>query len=105
MLFRREIADNRQRIQALTGRPAQHFCYPSGVYRPEFPAWLAKEGVLSATTCDVGLARAADDRFLLSRFVDTNGRTPWEFESWLSGLGALLVFRKAATQRYTVPED
>jgi peptidoglycan/xylan/chitin deacetylase (PgdA/CDA1 family) len=104
-LFRREIADNRQRLQSLIGQSARHFCYPSGVYRQEFVSWLEKEGVLSATTCDAGLAKAGDNPFLLSRFVDTNGRTQLEFESWLSGLGALIAFRSAATQSYSLPED
>jgi peptidoglycan/xylan/chitin deacetylase (PgdA/CDA1 family) len=104
-LFRREIADNRERLQSLIGQSAKHFCYPSGVYRLEFVSWLEKEGVLSATTCDVGLAKAGDNPFLLPRFVDTTGRTQLEFESWLSGLGALIAFRRAATQSYSLPED
>ena len=104
-LFRREIADNRDRIQSLTGKLPRHFCYPSGVYRKEFPSWLAEENVLSATTCDVGLAQPDDNPLLLSRFVDTAGRTQVEFESWLSGLGALIAFRKLTPQKYIVPED
>lgn len=104
-LFRREIADNRERIQSLIGQGARHFCYPSGVYRQEFVSWLEKEGVLSATTCDVGLVKPGDNPFLLSRFVDTTGRTQLEFEGWLSGLGALMAFRRAATQSYSLPED
>ena len=104
-LFRREIADNRQRIQSLTGHCARHFCYPSGVYRQEFVSWLEGEGVLSATTCDAGLVKPGDNPFLLSRFVDTTGRTQVEFESWLGGLGALIAFRRAATQHYSLPED
>ena len=47
VLFRREITENRDRIRALTGTQASHFCYPSGVYRPEFPGWLEKESVVS----------------------------------------------------------
>lgn len=104
-LFRREIVDNRARIQSLTGSEARHFCYPSGVYRKEFLSWLEKENVLSATTCDVGLAQPGDHPLLLSRFVDTSGRTQVEFESWLAGLGALIAFRKVTPQRYIVPED
>jgi len=104
-LFRREIVDNRERIQSLTGTNARHFCYPSGVYRKEFVAWLEKENVLSATTCDVGLAQAGDNPLLLSRLVDTTGRTQVEFESWLAGLGAMIAFRRITPQRYVVPED
>ena len=73
--------------------------------RQEFVSWLEKEGVLSATTRDVGLVKPDDNPFLLSRFVDTTGRTQLEFESWLSGLGALIVFRRAATRSYSLSED
>jgi peptidoglycan/xylan/chitin deacetylase (PgdA/CDA1 family) len=105
VLFRREISENRERIRTLAGTQAIHFCYPSGVYRPEFPGWLEKENVVSATTCDAGLVDRDANRFLLPRFVDTSGRSPVEFESWLSGVGSLVAMRKAASQRYVVPED
>ena len=104
-LFRREIDDNRRRIQCITNKSPQHFCYPSGVYRQAFVSWLEKDGVLSATTCDAGLVSSGDNPFLLARFVDTTGRTQLEFESWLSGVGAILAFRKTAAQHRTVPED
>ena len=42
-LFRQEITENRERIRALTGREATHFCYPSGVYRKEFAGWLERK--------------------------------------------------------------
>jgi peptidoglycan/xylan/chitin deacetylase (PgdA/CDA1 family) len=103
--FRCEIRENRDRIQSLTGTQAAHFCYPSGVYRREFLAWLSQENVVSATTCDVGLVNRNANPLLLPRFVDTSTRTQLEFESWLSGVGSLLAFRKAASQRYVVPED
>jgi len=103
--FRREIAENRDRIRALTGREAIHFCYPSGVYRKEFAGWLEKEAVVSATTCDVGLVDRRDNPYLLPRFVDASGRSQLEFESWLSGVGSLLALRRAAPQRYTLPDD
>ena len=104
-LFRGEIEDNRTRIQAWTGRSANHFCYPSGIYREQFIAWLKSEHVKSATTCDAALASREDNPYLLPRFVDTTGRTQLEYESWLSGVGSLLAFRRAAAQRYILPED
>ena len=104
-LFRREITENRERIRAMTGREAIHFCYPSGVYRQELFGWLRNENVVSATTCDAGLAGCDDNPFLLPRFVDTTGRSQTEFESWLSGVGSLVAVRKAASQTYVVPED
>jgi peptidoglycan/xylan/chitin deacetylase (PgdA/CDA1 family) len=84
-LFLREIRDNRARIEDLTGRPADHFCYPSGVYRMEFLPWLRAENVLSATTCDAGLCRTTDEPLLLPRKVDTGNVAAVEFEAWLSG--------------------
>ena len=102
-LFRREIQDNRQRIQELIAKDAVHFCYPGGVYRPGFLPWLEKERVISATTCDVGLATRESNSLLLPRFVDNQVRTPIDFESWITGVGDLLAMRRTARQRY-VPE-
>jgi peptidoglycan/xylan/chitin deacetylase (PgdA/CDA1 family) len=104
-LFQKEVRDNRERIREITGSTAVHFCYPSGVYSPQFLPWLAEDGVVSATTCDAGLASSRSHAFLLPRFVDTRSRTPLEFESWLAGVGALISVRRAATQRYEPAPD
>jgi hypothetical protein len=98
--FRREIRDNRERIEAVAATRPVHFCYPAGVYRSKFFDWLAEEQVVSATTCDTGLASAGSSSLLIPRYIDNQFRTPIEFESWLSGVGALLAFRQAATQKY-----
>ena len=98
--FRREIRDNRERIEAVASIRPVHFCYPAGVYRSKFFAWLAQEQVVSATTCDAGLASAGSRSLLIPRYIDNQFRTPLEFESWLSGVGALLAFRQAASQKY-----
>ena len=105
VLFRKEIEDNRKRIQQMTGSVAVHFCYPSGVYEEQFLTWLGEEGVLSATTCDMGLASSRSNKLLLPRVVDVSRRTPIEFESWLSGLGDLLALRRKARQKYIPAED
>jgi len=86
-LFRREIRDNRDWIESATGGVGKHFCYPSGVYRPEFLPWLAAEQIISATTCESGLATRSDNPLLLPRLVDTTGRSDLEFESWANGVG------------------
>jgi peptidoglycan/xylan/chitin deacetylase (PgdA/CDA1 family) len=99
-LFRREIRDNRERIEAVASTRPVHFCYPAGVYRSKFFDWLAQEQVVSATTCDTGLASATSQSLLIPRYIDNQFRTPIEFESWLSGVGALLVFHQAASQKY-----
>jgi hypothetical protein len=63
----------------------------------------------SANVPDTTVVRAectrSDDPFLISRIESTTGRTQLEFESWLSGLGAPLAFRRSATQSYSLPED
>jgi len=97
-LFRREIRENRQRLEEITGKPATHFCYPSGVYRLEFLPWLRQEGVTSATTCEPSLVSAATNPLLLPRLVDTSFKTSLEFESWLDGTGALLARRPVSAR-------
>ena len=97
-LFRKEIDDNRKWLEGVAGKPTQHFCYPAGDYDPQFLPWLRAEGVVSATTCDAGLAGAGSDPLLLPRFVDTTARSRVEFESWLTGVGDLLSFRKEASR-------
>lgn len=94
-LFRKEIRDNRASLAKVNSN-AVHFCYPSGVHRPEFLTWLKAEGVVSATTCDVGLVSTDSNPLLLPRLVDTVERSAIDFESWLTGVGALLAFRKSA---------
>jgi peptidoglycan/xylan/chitin deacetylase (PgdA/CDA1 family) len=97
VLFRKEIQDNRRSLGHL-GETAIHFCYPSGIHRPEFQRWLQMENVVSATTCDSGLASRRSNPFLLPRLVDTSARSAIEFEGWLTGLASVLTIRKAAPQ-------
>ena len=93
-LFQKEIQDNRESLQRITGSVAVHFCYPSGVYKQEFLPWLQAENVVSATTCDVGFASSRDSKLLLPRYVDTSYRTGLEFESWVTGVGHLVRRRR-----------
>jgi hypothetical protein len=99
-LFRREIRENREWIANAVGGRREHFCYPSGAYRPDFLGWLAKEEVVSATTCDTGLATCSSNPLLLPRLVDTSMRTDLEFESWLSGIGHFLSRRRPGQLAY-----
>ena len=84
--FVEEIRENRARIEAMTGRPAVHFCYPSGVYRRSYLPLLHAERVVSATTTRPGIADPSSDPLLLPRFVDTSTVSPAEFEAWLHGI-------------------
>jgi peptidoglycan/xylan/chitin deacetylase (PgdA/CDA1 family) len=99
-LFSREIRENRQKLLEMAGASAaSHFCYPSGDYHLEFLPWLDNQGVISATTCEAGLASPRDNHLLLPRLVDTSTQTSMEFDSWLSGVGAFIHPRR---RRYKV---
>jgi hypothetical protein len=91
--FRNEIRDNRRQIMACTGLDPTHFCYPSGCYRPEFPAWLRSESVVSATVCDAGLATPQSDPFKLPRLLDGQHLSDLQIEAWVSGVGSWLSRR------------
>jgi peptidoglycan/xylan/chitin deacetylase (PgdA/CDA1 family) len=93
--FTREIVVNRERIEQLTHVPPRHFCYPSGNYDRMFLPWLRELGVLSAVTCDPGLAARSTPALLIPRFVDTSTTTCAEFRGWLTGAAALLKRRKS----------
>ena len=99
-MFRKEIGENRERIAQATAGARRHFCYPSGAYRPEFLKWLAAEDIVSATTCDTGIATPQSNPLLLPRLVDTSGRTDLEFESWVNGIAHFLSSGKRAKLAY-----
>jgi peptidoglycan/xylan/chitin deacetylase (PgdA/CDA1 family) len=105
LLFEKEICDNRECLEKSVAAQAVHFCYPSGVHSAEFLPWLTEAGVISATTCDVGLAAADTNPLLLPRIVDTSRRSPLEFEAWLTGVADFLAINRAASQTYTPPGD
>ena len=90
-LFEAEILENRHRLEALTGRKAEHFCYPSGVVFRECLPWLRRLGVRSAVTCESGLYPPSGNPLLVPRFIDTSAQSEVVFESWLSGASAALL--------------
>ncbi len=103
--FDREILENQERIQQITHERAEHFCYPSGFYIPEYLEWLQDLKVQSATTCVPGMATPKTIRLLLPRLVDTSTVTATEFGGWVSGLASLLPQRKfEMDERSYLPE-
>jgi peptidoglycan/xylan/chitin deacetylase (PgdA/CDA1 family) len=90
-----EIETNRDRIEELTGTDPRHFCYPSGAYEPEFLPWLAETGVISATTCDPGLASRRTPPLMLPRLIDTCATSASEFQGWLSGAAWLITPKRS----------
>jgi peptidoglycan/xylan/chitin deacetylase (PgdA/CDA1 family) len=95
-LFLHEIEENRDRLRAMVGGEATHFCYPSGVHRPEFLPWLREAGVTTATTTHVDLASPSSPALLLPRVVDTSSMGEVEFAGWLTGVAARLPRRAPA---------
>ncbi len=70
---RREIVDNRDRIEELTGRKSLCFAYPNGKPDLDYTALHAKivreAGFLSAVSTAVGVATDQADPFQLPRFM------------------------------------
>jgi len=93
--FVRELIDNREAIRRLVPerRIPTHFCYPSGDYDVAFLPWLRREGVVSATTCEAGIAGHYHDPLLLPRFLDSMETPRFLFESWLAGTASFLPRR------------
>lgn len=97
-LFLAELEDNRACISKCVDDTALvHFCYPSGFVLREFLPWLRRAGVLTATTCQYGLASRDTDPLLLPRLLDTARLDDVEFEAWLCGLRPLLPLRPQGT--------
>jgi peptidoglycan/xylan/chitin deacetylase (PgdA/CDA1 family) len=96
-----ELNDSRARLESYSAHP-QHFCYPSGVFLPEHPRYLADYGVRSATTCLPGLCTALTNPFLLPRLVDTTGMSDLEFRAWLAGTASLLPTRSQADGAHSI---
>jgi hypothetical protein len=92
--FVADVVKNRDRIEAFTGRRPDQLCYPSGNYRTEYCAALQAAGVVSATTCEPGLATRTSNPMLLPRFVDTNTVSDVIFHAWLTGMAPWLPRRR-----------
>ena len=93
--FRREIEDNRRRIEAVSSSRPEHFCYPSGLHLPAFSGWLRDNGVRTATTCEPGICTRATDPMLMPRLLDITGVSTTEFAAWVSGVASWLPQRQA----------
>jgi peptidoglycan/xylan/chitin deacetylase (PgdA/CDA1 family) len=104
-IFHEEIQKNIGRIREITGVTPVHFCYPSGLYRPQFLSWLPECDVVSATTCDFGLASARTHPMLLPRVVDTRTLSDIEFEGWLSGVASVTVRRRRQVEGHAAAAD
>jgi peptidoglycan/xylan/chitin deacetylase (PgdA/CDA1 family) len=93
--FAREIEDNRRVLGAAAGGndAFRHFCYPSGAHHEESAALLRNCGILSATTCDTGLASQNVEPLRLPRYCDSMLVPDIYFEAWVTGAADLLPHR------------
>lgn len=80
----------REKLEAITGCAARHFCYPQGFWNRA--AWepLERAGVESATTAQNGPNFVGTPDLALRRFLDGEDRTQLEFEVETSHLRWLL---------------
>jgi peptidoglycan/xylan/chitin deacetylase (PgdA/CDA1 family) len=92
--FLNELDENRVRIEAWTGSPARHFCYPSGYYTQEFVPWLRQWGAESGVTCGAGIAAHDTEAMLLPRLTERESLSELEFRAWISGIAAFLPRRR-----------
>lgn len=86
----REIEQNRACLETITGRSANHFCYPSGVWEQAHWPVLRQLNVSSATTCEPGFNDRRTPPLALRRFLDDENISQIEFLAELSGLLELL---------------
>ena len=96
--FMLELGENKDFISRFTKLP-HHFSYPDGEYSDCFGPWLGACDVVSATTCEPGLATTQSNRFRLPRLIDTSSLRQVELEGWISGFSNFLPRKptKAAT--------
>jgi peptidoglycan/xylan/chitin deacetylase (PgdA/CDA1 family) len=94
-----EIRQNRTAITELTGIEPTHLCYPSGDYSPWHPEWLARLGIVSATTCDSGFNDSDVPLLLLKRYLDSEYTSDIEFEAEITGVRELMRRMRSALNR------
>lgn len=81
----REIEQNRQYLEPLTGKVLTHFCYPSGLWDSTHLPWLQELNIESATTCQLGFVSAQSNKLCLNRYLDKQDITDGEFLAEISG--------------------
>jgi len=81
-----EVRVNRDRLEAITGAGALHFCYPSGTYHPRADMVLESLAVRSATLVEQGLNAPRANPYRLRRFLDGRSVSDAEFDAYLDGV-------------------
>lgn len=84
-----EVVRNQEALKDVLGYRQNHFCYPSGRHMSQHLEWLARLGIVSATTCDPGLNRSTTHQLLLRRYLDSDACSDIEFEAEVCGFREL----------------
>ena len=100
--FLAELEENRKTIVQFTKVP-HHFSYPHGLYDKHFDEWLSAVEVVSATTCEPGLATNFSHHYKLPRLIDTSSLELVELEGWISGFCKFLPRKRMAATSYVPP--
>ena len=91
---RREMAQSKQQLEVLTGRPVTLFAYPNGIpgvdYGPAHVRMVGEAGFRAAVSTSVGISTQSTDVYQLPRF------TPWDRTS---ARFALRLLRNCASSR------
>ena len=94
----------RAAVEATTGLPAPHFCYPSGRWTKDVWPTLEREGVTTATTTRSGPNFTSTPLLALRRVMNGEDRTQLEFEFEMSNVRWLLS-RMVGRGDYSTPSE
>ncbi len=90
---RQEIADNKDALEGLTGRPLKFFAYPNGLpqkdFNEEHESLVKRLGYQAALSTESGVSSTQTNRYCLPRF------TPWDRSEHRFVLRTLLNTRHA----------
>ena len=73
-----EIAESKRALEAVLGRPVNHFAYPFGAYSQILAQEVTRAGFHSAATVELGVTQSFTDRYTLKR-IRVGGFTVAEF--------------------------
>lgn len=85
-----ELKKNRAYLEKIAKKSLVHFCYPSGIWDSRQFAFLKKNMIESATTCNRGLNNGQTNVYALNRFLDSEEIPQIVFEAEVSGFLHLL---------------
>jgi peptidoglycan/xylan/chitin deacetylase (PgdA/CDA1 family) len=99
-----EVSENRQIVERIIGIPRRHFCYPSGHYGRDHPAWLAQLGIESATTCNPGHCSSQANPLLLPRHLDRDDASDVIFDAEICGVLEIGRALRRLLRRQSAPQ-